>query len=109
LGFSTATEKSVENYRKLIEDRALKWLQHEVDSSDKLYPLHGRKEPQKDKPAAQKTLYLRHYLFMLKTQSHRESLTSILLSTHQLALEKLRYVDHANPKYHATNASADFA
>jgi hypothetical protein len=74
---------------------ALGWLQHEVDSSVKLYLLHGRREPQKDKPPAQKTLYLRHYLFMVKTQEHREALTSILLSTHQLALEKLRHTDHA--------------
>jgi hypothetical protein len=56
LDFSTATVQSVEAYRKLIEDSALKWFQQEVDSSDKLYLLHGRREPQKDKPAAQKTL-----------------------------------------------------
>lgn len=31
---------------------------------------------------------------MVKTQEHREALTSIMLSTHQLALEKLRYTDH---------------
>ncbi|KAJ7818102.1 hypothetical protein B0H14DRAFT_2373526 [Mycena olivaceomarginata] len=33
---------------------------------------------------------------MVKTQKHREALTSILLSTHRLALEKLRYTDHAH-------------
>ncbi|KAJ7601403.1 hypothetical protein DFH06DRAFT_1026134 [Mycena polygramma] len=93
--FRTATEKSVAEYRKTIESRALEWLQNEVDSSVKLYLLHGRLEPQKDKPAARKTLFLRHYLFMVKTQEHREALTSIMLSTHQLALEKLRYTDHA--------------
>jgi hypothetical protein len=82
----------------LVEENASKWLQHEVNSSEKLYLLHGRREPQKDKPAAQKTIYLRHYLSMVRTQSHREALTSIMLSTHQLALEKLRYVDHAKPK-----------
>ncbi|KAJ7243262.1 hypothetical protein C8J57DRAFT_1083760 [Mycena rebaudengoi] len=38
---------------------------------------------------------MRHYLSMVRTQSHRESLTSNLLSTHQLALEVLRYADHA--------------
>jgi hypothetical protein len=31
---------------------------------------------------------------MVKTQENREALTSIMLSTHQLALEKLRYKDH---------------
>ncbi len=33
---------------------------------------------------------------MVKTQTHREAITSILLSTHSLALEKLRHVDHAH-------------
>jgi hypothetical protein len=32
---------------------------------------------------------------MVKNQEYREALTSLLLSTHQLALEKLRYTDHA--------------
>ncbi|KAJ7196337.1 hypothetical protein C8J57DRAFT_1106738, partial [Mycena rebaudengoi] len=96
LDFATATPKSVEDYRKSIETRANQWLQHEVDSSVKLYLLHCRREPQKDKPAAQITLYLRHCLFMIRTQSHREAMTSIMLSTHQLALEKLRYTDHAH-------------
>jgi hypothetical protein len=54
LNFSSATEQSVEAYRKYIEKCTLEWLQHEVDSSDKLYLLHGRHEPQKDKPATQK-------------------------------------------------------
>ncbi|KAJ7836264.1 hypothetical protein B0H14DRAFT_3460828 [Mycena olivaceomarginata] len=37
---------------------------------------------------------------MVKTQKHREALTSLLLSTHSslLAVEILRYVDHANQK-----------
>jgi hypothetical protein len=36
-------------------------------------------------------LKMRHYLSMVKT----EALTSLLLSTHQLSVEILRYVDHA--------------
>jgi hypothetical protein len=35
--------------------------------------LHSHLEPQKDKPATQKTRYLRHYSFMDKTQEHREA------------------------------------
>ncbi|KAJ6625335.1 hypothetical protein B0H10DRAFT_2003072, partial [Mycena sp. CBHHK59/15] len=31
---------------------------------------------------------------MVKTQKHREAITSMLLSTHLLAVEILRYVDH---------------
>ncbi|KAJ6481604.1 hypothetical protein DFH09DRAFT_950531 [Mycena vulgaris] len=96
LDFNSATEKSIEAYRKSVEKCALEWLQLQIDTSDKLYLLHGRREPQKDKPAAQKTLFMRHYLFMVKTQTHREALTSMMLSTHSLALEKLRHVDHAH-------------
>jgi hypothetical protein len=95
LDFANATDKSVEFYPKDIEAHALGWLQQEIDLSVKLYLLHGRREPQKDKPPAQKTLYLPHYLFIIKNQDYREALTSILLSTHQLALEKLRHTDHA--------------
>ncbi|KAJ6462679.1 hypothetical protein C8R47DRAFT_1239855, partial [Mycena vitilis] len=71
----------------------LEWLQGELNSSVKLYLLHGRREPQKDKPAAHVTSCMRHYLSMVKTQ---EALTSLLLSTHLLAVEVLRYVDHAH-------------
>ena len=53
--FSTATAKNVELYRKNVETQALGWLQHEIDSSVKLYLLQGRREPQKDKPPAHKT------------------------------------------------------
>ncbi|KAJ7248235.1 hypothetical protein B0H12DRAFT_1020182 [Mycena haematopus] len=93
-----ATPKSIEAYAKSVENLALQWLQREIDSSDKLYLLHGRREPQKDKPPVAITLYLRHYLIMVKTQKYREALTSVMLSTHQLAVERLRYVDHAHPK-----------
>ncbi|KAJ6549537.1 hypothetical protein DFH09DRAFT_1086780 [Mycena vulgaris] len=56
LDFSNATAKSAEAYRKTVEKCALEWLQREFDTSDKLYQLHGRLEPQKDKPPAQITL-----------------------------------------------------
>ncbi|KAJ7254746.1 hypothetical protein C8J57DRAFT_1076026, partial [Mycena rebaudengoi] len=42
---------------------------------------------------------MRHYLILVKTQKHREALTSLLLSTHLLlAVEILGYVNHALPK-----------
>jgi hypothetical protein len=37
---------------------------------------------------------MRHYLTLVKTQKHREAITSVMLSTHQLAVEVLCYVDH---------------
>lgn len=60
--------------------------------------LQRRSGPQKDKPPAPQTLRLRHYLSMVKTQKHREALTSLLLSTHLLAVEILRYGDHEQPR-----------
>ncbi|KAF8137938.1 hypothetical protein K438DRAFT_1494664, partial [Mycena galopus ATCC 62051] len=97
-----ASSKSIEVYAKLVVKSALSWLQHQIESTDKLYLIQGRVEPQKDKPPEVITLFLRHYLFMVKTQTYREALThhctSILLSTHLLAVEKLRHVDHAKPK-----------
>jgi hypothetical protein len=35
---------------------------------------------------------------MVKTQKHREALTSLLISTHLLAVEILRYGDHEHPR-----------
>jgi hypothetical protein len=91
----TTTIEYIENYAKLVEKLMLEWLQDEIDSSEKLYLIHGRIEPRKDKPPTQIVSKMRHHLSMVKTQKHREALTSILLSTHLLAVEILRYVDHA--------------
>ena len=51
---------------------------------------------------------MRHYLTMVKTQTHREALTSILLSTHQLAVEILRYVNHAHEQVPRENRLCRF-
>jgi hypothetical protein len=93
---ATTSIADVQNYAKLVDKLMLEWLQDTIDSSEKTYLLHGRLEPRKDEPPAQKTSTMRHYLTMVKTQAHREALTSIMLSTHQLAVEVLRYTDHAN-------------
>jgi hypothetical protein len=93
-----ASTDSILAYAKSVDALMLQWLQGEVDSSDKLYLIQGRREPQKDKPSAPQTLRLRHYLFMVKTQKHREALTSLLMSTHLLAVEVLRYRDHMHPQ-----------
>ncbi|KAJ7262647.1 hypothetical protein B0H12DRAFT_1269863 [Mycena haematopus] len=95
---ATATPKSIFDYAKSVEGLSMQWIQGELDSSEKLYLLKGRREPQKDKPPAPQTLRLRHYLFMVKTQKHREALTSLLLSTHLLAVEILRYGDHLHKR-----------
>lgn len=88
--------RDVENYSKTVNSLMQEWLQELIDKNDKLYLLQGRLEPQKDKPPAHVTSKMRHYLTMVNTQMHREALTSILLSTHRLAVEVLRHVDHAH-------------
>ncbi|KAF5383271.1 hypothetical protein D9615_004808 [Tricholomella constricta] len=99
LGLTSATVLSTAEFIKKVETGVSTWLlQGEVDTSDKLYLLRDRKEPQKDKAPAQITLRLRHYLILVKTRAHREALTSIMLSTHMLAVEKLRWVEHGHPR-----------
>jgi hypothetical protein len=83
--------QEVENYGKTVNMLMQEWLQDSIDKNDNLYLLHGRLEPQNDKPPAHVTSKMRHYLTLVKTQLHREALTSILLSTHRLAVEVLRY------------------
>ncbi|KAJ6458385.1 hypothetical protein C8R47DRAFT_995180 [Mycena vitilis] len=90
-----ATSNSILEYAKSVDTLMLQWIQGEVDSSDKLYLLKGRREPQKDKPPAPQTLRLRHYLSMVKTQKHREAITSLLISTHLLAVEHPRENDRS--------------
>ncbi|KAJ7241601.1 hypothetical protein C8J57DRAFT_1244551 [Mycena rebaudengoi] len=50
---STTLEK-IEEYSKVVKNSSLNWLQGEINSSEKLYLLHGRREPQKDKGPAPK-------------------------------------------------------
>jgi hypothetical protein len=95
---ANATAASTLDYAKSVDDLMLKWIQGEVDSSEKLYLIQGRREPQKDKPPAPQTLRLRHHMSMVKTQKRREAFTSLLLSTHLLAVEILRYGDHEQPR-----------
>ncbi|KAF5374013.1 hypothetical protein D9615_009920 [Tricholomella constricta] len=95
---ATATALSMTVYVKRFENEVSVWLQGVIDTSDKLYLLRDRKEPRKDEAPAQITLRLRHYLIMVKTRAHREALTSIMLSTHMLAVEKLRWVEHGHPR-----------
>ncbi|KAJ7866260.1 hypothetical protein B0H14DRAFT_3594635 [Mycena olivaceomarginata] len=47
--------KDIENYAELVSKLMMEWLQEEIDSSDELYLLHGRQEPQKDKSPTQVT------------------------------------------------------
>ncbi|KAJ7742564.1 hypothetical protein B0H16DRAFT_1860835, partial [Mycena metata] len=95
LTHSTSIE-DVEDYGKTVKILLQEWFQVSINQNEKLYLLYGRLEPQKDKPPAYVASKMRHYLTMVKTQTHREALTSLLLSTHHLALEVLRYANHAH-------------
>lgn len=83
------TVEALESLIKGIEKGTETWLQMQIIDSEKLYLLHGRVEPNTDRPSSQKTLMLRHYLTNVPTRNHRDTLTSILLSTHLLAIERM--------------------
>ncbi|KAF5378200.1 hypothetical protein D9615_007560 [Tricholomella constricta] len=98
LDLTSATVLTMTDCIKKVENEVSAWLQREIDTSDKLYLLRDRKEPRKDEAPVQITLHLRHYLILVKTRAHREAITSIMLSTHMLAVEKLRWVEHGHPR-----------
>ncbi|KAJ6506240.1 hypothetical protein C8R47DRAFT_930663, partial [Mycena vitilis] len=56
-----------------------------------------RLEPEKDSAPVQKTLQFRHYLNVVNPK-HRKALTRLLLSSHCLALERLRWVESRRPR-----------
>ncbi|KAF7974114.1 hypothetical protein HWV62_13319 [Athelia sp. TMB] len=71
-------------------------LQRAIDTTSRLYLLHGRVEPEKEKPPRQVTSMLRHYL-EIASAKHRVSMTRLLLSDHLLAVERLRYTERGRP------------
>ncbi len=63
----------------------------------KLYLAHGRLDTvRKGKPPKEVVLKLRMYL-TLPVSSYRDALASVMFSTHKLAVERLRWVDHGRP------------
>ncbi|KAF5378897.1 hypothetical protein D9615_006858 [Tricholomella constricta] len=98
IDLESATVQSTKEYIDKIENEVSTWLQGVINTSDKLYLLRDRKEQRKDEAPKQITLHLRHYLSLVKTRAHREAITSVMLSTHMLAVEKLRWVEHGHPR-----------
>ncbi|KAK0430395.1 hypothetical protein EV421DRAFT_1893563 [Armillaria borealis] len=72
--------ETIDDYRKILT---------EIGDSRKLYLLHDRKEPKKGKAPGPVALKMRIYL-EVTTPKHRDALVSIVLSTHNLAVERLR-------------------
>ncbi len=80
----------IEEYRKNVQQSMEKWVLTEIADSEKLYLLHGRKEPRKGKGADPGSSEMRNYL-EVTTPKHRDAVVSIALSTHKLAVERLRW------------------
>lgn len=90
------TPLQVDEVTKVFKVKMESYIQGELDGSPKLYLLQNRLEPVKDCHASLKTLHFRHYL-SVPNSVHRKALTSVLLSTHALALERLRWPEHRRP------------
>jgi hypothetical protein len=86
----------VDEVVKVFKVKMEDYIQSELESSPKLYLLQNRLEPVKDCSPSHKTLHFRHYL-SVPNSVHRKALTSLLLSTHPLALECLRWMEHRRP------------
>ncbi|KAJ7702820.1 hypothetical protein B0H17DRAFT_1043081, partial [Mycena rosella] len=96
---STIPPQMVEAVIKSVDAGLRAYLQWSIDdpNAPKLYLLRGRVEPDKDSEPIQKSLCFRHYLNVVNPK-HRKALTRLLLSSHCLALERLRWVEHRRPR-----------
>ncbi|KAK0430072.1 hypothetical protein EV421DRAFT_2091199 [Armillaria borealis] len=76
---------------------AEKWLLECLNGTKKLYLTHGHLDTvRKGKPLKEVALKLRVYL-TCPVLSYRDALASVVFSTHKLAVERLRWVDHGRP------------
>ncbi|KAF8180522.1 hypothetical protein K438DRAFT_1460333, partial [Mycena galopus ATCC 62051] len=96
---ATITPAVVDGVIKSVNTGLRAHLQWSIDDphSPKLYLLRGRLEPEKDSAPVQKTLQFRHYLNVVNPK-HQKALTQLLLSSHCLALERLRWVEFRCPR-----------
>jgi hypothetical protein len=88
--------KVVDGLVKSVRKCAAAWLDGELESSVRLYLLHGRLEPVEGKPPRKVVVSFRHYL-EVPTPKHRRALTRLLLSDHPLAVEQLRRASRYHP------------
>ncbi|KAF8872278.1 hypothetical protein BD779DRAFT_1452936, partial [Infundibulicybe gibba] len=92
----TATVEDIEQVIKCVQTGMEKHLQSCIDNSPKLYLLWGRVELEKDSRPRHRTMCFRHYL-NVSNADHRKALTRLVLSSHCLALERLRWTEHCRP------------
>ena len=74
-----------------LERSCDRFLQNFIDTSSKCVLLRGRLETVGGSKRVHVTRKLRNYLAMPLIPAHRRALTSIMLSTHGLAVERLRF------------------
>ena len=89
----------IDGLLKLVRKYASAWLDCEIQSSVRLYLLHGPLEPVEDKPPWKITVCFHHYL-EVPTPKHHHALTRVtrlLLSDHPLAVEQLRRTSRYHP------------
>ncbi|PBK59022.1 hypothetical protein ARMSODRAFT_852415, partial [Armillaria solidipes] len=92
-----ADAKEIAVYATEVEKMAEKWLLECLNGTKKLYLTHGRLDTvRKGKPPKEVALKLRVYL-TCPVSSYRDALASVVFSTHKLAVERLRWVDHGRP------------
>ncbi|CAA7260997.1 unnamed protein product [Cyclocybe aegerita] len=85
--------QDVEKAVATLNTAMLAELQGAINNSPKLYLLHGLRE----RGDGLKVLDFRHYLHV-PNAAHRRAITQILLSSHSLALERLRWTEHRRPR-----------
>ncbi|CAK5263408.1 unnamed protein product [Mycena citricolor] len=93
------TTAAIDDLIKKLKVAVGEYLQLDIDRWDnpKLYLLRGRLEPDTRGRLVQKSIHLRHYL-SVTNPDHRKTLTRLLLSSHSLAIERLRWTDARRPR-----------
>ena len=102
-GQTTPVHVEIMSYEELVNlrddlDRTCdQSLQSFVDSSPKCLLIRGRLEAAGNGQRVHMTRKLRHYLSTPLVPAHRRAFTSIMLSSHALAVERLRYQERYRP------------
>ncbi|CAK5267463.1 unnamed protein product [Mycena citricolor] len=93
------TTSAIDDLIRKLKAAVGEYLQLDIDRWDnpKLYLLRGRLEPDTKGRLVQKPMHFRHYL-SVTNPDHRKTLTRLLLSSHSLAIERLRWTDARRPR-----------
>ncbi|KAF8059047.1 hypothetical protein FPV67DRAFT_1521050 [Lyophyllum atratum] len=84
------TRQGVEELILRVERSAEEWIDNVISSSDKTRDLLSDRLEMDGDRLVKKVMTFRHYL-RVKAPSHRKALTHLVLSCHELAIERLRW------------------